>query len=143
MHALCNLVRQYGPLAGRIMITAIFLVSGYHKIVGFAAVSGMMAKAGMPMPDLLLAGAIACEIGGGLMVLLGWHACWGALLLIIFTVPATLMFHNFWAVDAAEYQNQFNHFMKNVAMLGGLVYIMAMGSGPLSLQKDGASTRAQ
>jgi putative oxidoreductase len=143
MHALCNLVRQYGPLAGRIMITAIFLVSGYHKIVGFAAVSGMMAKAGMPMPDLLLAGAIACEIGGGLMVLLGWHACWGALLLIIFTVPATLMFHNFWAVDAAQYQNQFNHFMKNVAMLGGLVYIMAMGSGPLSLQKDGASTRAQ
>jgi putative oxidoreductase len=103
----------------------------------------MMAKAGMPMPDLLLAGAIACEIGGGLMVLLGWHACWGALLLIIFTVPATLMFHNFWAVDAAQYQNQFNHFMKNVAILGGLVYIMAMGSGPLSLQKDGASTRAQ
>jgi putative oxidoreductase len=143
MHALCDLVRQYGPLAGRILITAIFLVSGYHKIVGFAAVSGMMAKMGMPMPDLLLAGAIAFEIGGALMVLLGWHACLGALLLVVFTVPATLIFHNFWAVDAAQYQNQFNHFMKNAAMVGGLLYIMAMGPGPFSLQKDGASTRSQ
>jgi len=143
MHALCDLVRQYGPLAGRILITAIFLVSGYHKIVGFAAVSGMMAKMGMPMPDLLLAGAIAFEIGGALMVLLGWHACLGALLLVVFTVPATLIFHNFWAVDAAQYQNQFNHFMKNAAMIGGLLYIMAMGPGPFSVQKDGASTRTQ
>jgi len=143
MHALCSLVRQYGPLVGRILITAIFLISGYHKITGFAAVSGMMAKMGMPMPDLLLAGAIAFEIGGALMVLLGWHACLGALLLIAFTVPATLIFHNFWAGDAAQYQNQFNHFMKNLAMVGALLYVMAMGPGPFSLQKDGASTRAQ
>jgi putative oxidoreductase len=142
MHALCELVRQYGPLAGRILITAIFLISGYHKITGFAAVSGMMAKMGMPMPDLLLAGAIAFEIGGALMVLLGWHACLGALLLVVFTVPATLLFHNFWAVGPADFQNQFNHFMKNLAITGGLLYIMAMGPGPLSLGKDGASTRA-
>ena|SRR5688572_16233537 len=142
MHALCNLVRQYGPLAGRILITAIFLISGYHKITGFAGVSGMMAKAGMPMPDVLLAGAIAFEIGGALMVLLGWHAWLGALLLIAFTVPPTLMLHNFWAVDAAQYQNQFNHFMKNVAIVGALLYIMAVGPGPLSLGKDDASTRA-
>jgi putative oxidoreductase len=135
MQALCALVRQYGPLAGRILITAIFLISGYHKITGFAAVSGMMAKMGMPMPDLLLAGAIVFEIGGALMVLLGWNACWGALLLIAFTVPATLVFHNFWAVDAAQYQNQFNHFMKNAAIVGGLLYIMAMGPGPYSIKK--------
>lgn len=135
MHALCNLVRQFGPLAGRVLITAIFLISGYHKITGFSAVSGMMAKAGMPMADLLLVGAIVCEIGGALMVLLGWNACLGALLLIAFTVPATLMFHNFWAVEAAQYQNQFNHFMKNVAIVGGLLYVMATGPGPFSLKK--------
>ena len=143
MHALCNLVRQFGPLAGRILISAIFLISGYHKIIGFAGVSGMMAKMGMPAPDLLIAGAIACEIGGGLMVLLGWNACWGALLLIVFTIPATLMFHNFWAVGPADYQNQLIHFQKNLAMIGGLLYIMAMGSGPYSLKKEGASTGAQ
>ncbi|HKA40073.1 MAG TPA: DoxX family protein, partial [Burkholderiales bacterium] len=127
MHALCDLVRQFGPLTGRIFITAIFLISGYHKIIGFAAVSGLMAKVGMPMPDLLLVAAIVCEIAGGLMVLVGWHACWGALALIVFTIPATLVFHNFWAVGPADFQNQFNHFMKNLAIIGGLLYIMAMG----------------
>ena len=135
MHALCDLAKQFGPLAGRILITAIFLISGYHKIIGFSAVSGMLAKMGMPLPDLLVIGAIVCEIGGGLMVLLGWHACWGALLLIIFTIPATLMFHNFWAVGPAEYQNQLIHFQKNLAILGGLAYIMAFGSGAYSLKK--------
>jgi putative oxidoreductase len=134
MQALCGLVTQFGPLAGRIFITAIFFISGYHKIIGFSAVSGMMAKVGMPMPDLLLVGAIVCEIGGGLMVLLGWNACLGALLLTVFTVPATLIFHNFWGVDAAQYQNQFNHFMKNLAIVGGLLYVMAMGPGPYSLK---------
>jgi putative oxidoreductase len=136
MQALCALVRQYGPLVGRILITAIFLISGYHKIIGFSAVSGMMAKMGMPMADLLLVGAIVCEFGGALMVLLGWNACLGALLLIVFTVPATLMFHNFWAVDPAQYQNQFNHFMKNLAIIGALVYVMAAGSGPYSLKGE-------
>jgi putative oxidoreductase len=139
MQALCGLVLQYGPLAGRILITAIFLISGYHKIIGFSAVSGMMAKMGMPMADLLLVGAIVCEIGGGLMVLLGWNACLGALLLIIFTLPATFIFHNFWAVDPAQFQNQFNHFMKNLAIIGGLLYIMAMGPGPYSV-KSGKSS---
>jgi putative oxidoreductase len=136
MQALCALVRQYGPLVGRILITAIFLISGYHKIIGFSAVSGMMAKMGMPMADLLLVGAIVCEFGGALMVLLGWNACLGALLLIVFTVPATLIFHNFWAVDPAQYQNQFNHFMKNLAIIGALVYVMAAGSGPYSLKGE-------
>jgi putative oxidoreductase len=136
MQALCALVRQYGPLVGRVLITAIFLISGYHKIVGFSAVSGMMAKMGMPMADLLLVGAIVCEFGGALMVLLGWNACLGALLLIVFTVPATLIFHNFWAVDPAQYQNQFNHFMKNLAIIGALVYVMAAGSGPYSLKGE-------
>jgi putative oxidoreductase len=135
MHALCDLVRQYGPLAGRILITAIFLISGYHKIIGFAEVSGMTANMGMPFPDLLVVGAIVFELGGGLMVLLGWYARWGALLLFIFTIPATLMFHNFWALGPADYQNQLIHFQKNLAILGGLAIIMAVGSGPYSLKK--------
>ncbi len=142
MQALCTLAKMYGPLVGRFLITAIFFVSGYYKIIGFSAVAGMMGKMGMPLPELLLVGAILFELGGGLMVLLGWHARWGALLLAIFTIPSTLIFHNFWAVDAAQYQNQFNHFMKNVAILGALLYIMAMGSGPFSLRKDSESASA-
>lgn len=142
MQALCNLTLQYGQLAGRFLITAIFLISGYHKIIGFAGVSGMMAKMGMPFPDLLVVGAIVFELGGGLMVLLGWYARWGALLLFIFTIPATLMFHNFWAMGPAEYQNQLIHFQKNLAILGGLAILMAVGSGPYSLKKESASASA-
>jgi putative oxidoreductase len=131
-----NVFTTYGPVIGRILIAPLFLLSAYHKITGYPGVAAAMAKAGMPFAETLLAGAIAFELGGGIMVLLGWHARWGALLLAIFTVLATLMFHNFWAVDVAQYRGQLNHFMKNLAILGGLVYIMAMGSGPLSLRKE-------
>lgn len=136
MQALCNLAKSYGPLVGRILIALIFLKSGFEKIAGFSAVAGFMAKVGMPAPEFLLVGSIVFEIAGGLMVLLGWHARWGALLLAVFLVPATLIFHNFWAVDAAQYSNQVNHFMKNLSILGALVFIMGAGSGPLSLKKE-------
>ena len=136
MHALCNLAKTYGPLAGRILITLIFLRSAYGKITGFSTVAGVMAKKGMPFAEFLLAGAIVFELAGALMILLGWNARWGALLLAVFMVPATLIFHNFWAVEPAQLTNQLNHFMKNVSMLGALVFIMGMGSGPLSLKDD-------
>jgi putative oxidoreductase len=136
MQALCNLAKTYGPLIGRILITLIFLRSAYDKITGFSAVAGMMAKKGMPFSEILLAGAILFEIAGSLMILLGWHARIGALLLAIFLVPATLMFHNFWAVDAAQLTNQLNHFMKNLSILGAQVFVIGMGSGPLSLKDD-------
>jgi putative oxidoreductase len=133
MHQLCEMVRQYGPLVGRILMALIFLVSGFGKITGFAGTAGYMASKGMPFAEVLLAGALVFELAGAIMLILGWRVHWGALLLIVFMIPATLMFHNFWAVDAAQYQNQLNHFLKNVAMTGGLLYIMAFGAGPLSL----------
>jgi putative oxidoreductase len=136
MQALCNLAKTYGPLVGRILITLLFLKSAYDKIAGFSAVAGMMAKKGMPFSEVLLAGAIVFEIAGSLMIILGWNARIGALLLAIFLVPATLIFHNFWAVDAAQMTNQLNHFMKNLSIFGALVFVMGMGSGPLSLKKE-------
>ncbi len=130
-----TVLKTYGPVTGRILIAPLFLLSGFHKITGFSSVAAIMAKVGMPFPEVFVIGAIAFELGGAIMVLLGWHARWGALLLVLFTIPATLLFHNFWAVDAAQYSGQLNHFMKNLAILGGLVYVMAAGSGPLSLRK--------
>lgn len=133
MHQLCEMVKQYGPLVGRILMALIFLVSGFGKITGFAGTAGYMASKGMPFAEVLLAGALVFELAGAIMLILGWRVHWGALLLIVFMIPATLMFHNFWAVDAAQYQNQLNHFLKNVAMTGGLLYVMAFGAGPLSM----------
>jgi putative oxidoreductase len=139
MQALIDFASRYGPAAGRFLITFIFLRSAIGKITGFTAVASMMAKKGMPFAEVFLVGAIALEIAGGLMVLLGWHARLGALLLAVFLVPATLVFHNFWAMDPSQMReaiNQANHFYKNVSMLGALVFIIGMGPGALSLRPE-------
>ena len=96
----------------------------------------MQALCNLAKTYALLAGAIAFEIVGGLMILFGWHARIGALLLVIFLVPATLIFHNFWAADPVQLPGQLNHFLKNLTILGALVFIIGMGSGPLSLKDD-------
>lgn len=136
MNALCNLVKTYGPLLGRLLITAIFLRSAFNKITGFSAVAAGMAKKGIPYAEVLLVGAIVFEIVGSLTVLFGWKARWGALLLIVFTVSATLLYHDFWNMGAAQYRSQLSHFMKNLSILGALIFVMGMGSGPLSLEKS-------
>ena len=135
MEKACVLIKHYGPLAGRVLMAVIFLISGYGKLTDFAGTAGMMASQGMPMAEFLAAGAIVFELGGALMLVFGWKMRWGALMLILFTIPATIIFHNFWAADAAQYQNQLAHFLKNVSMIGGLLYMMAFGAGPLSLDK--------
>jgi len=82
---------------------------------------------------LFLAGAIIFEVLGGLSVLLGFKARLGAIALIIFTIPAALIFHNFWAFEGMEQQTQMIMFMKNLAIIGGLLLITSFGSGPLSI----------
>ncbi len=133
MDKLCEAVKQYGPLAGRILLSLMFIISGWGKVTGFAGTAGYMASKGMPFPELLLSVAIAIELGGGLMLLAGWKARFAALAIFLFIIPATLVFHNFWAVDAAQAQGQMIHFMKNLTIMGGMLYVMAFGAGPLSL----------
>lgn len=114
--------------AGRALVALIFLISGLGKIADFAGTQEYMAAYGLPLTALLLVGAILFEVGGGLSVLLGYRARWGALALAVFIVPATLVFHT----DFAD-QNQVIHFLKNLAILGGLLLIAARGAGLLSL----------
>ena len=126
-------VERFGPAVGRILLALIFLMSGVGKIFDWSGTAGYMEFKGMPLIPLFLIGAIVLEVGGSLSVILGFKARWGALALIIFTVPTTVIFHKFWAVDAAQQQMEMIFFMKNLAMTGGLLLIMANGSGPLSL----------
>ena len=139
MNTLCELTQRYAPLLGRFLITFLFFRSAFGKIANFSGAAGGMAAKGMPYAEVFLVGAIAFEIVGSLCVLLGWKARWGALALLIFLVPATLIFHNFWAIDPAqmrELTNQTNHFFKNLTIMGALVFIIGMGPGPLSLSDD-------
>jgi len=126
-------LNRYGPLVGRILIALIFVVSGFGKISGFEGTVGYIASKGLPLPQFAAMAAVVIELGGGLMVMFGWKARWAAAAMFVFTAVAALIFHNFWAVPAAQSQNQMIHFMKNVSMLGGLLYVIVYGSGPFSV----------
>ncbi len=129
-------LEHFGPLAGRILIAAIFLFAGLHKVTGFEGTVGYIAAKGMPFPQLAALAAIITELGGGLLLVIGWKARWAALLLFFFTALTALVFHNFWAIPADQAQNQMIHFMKNISMMGGLLYVVVHGSGPLSIERS-------
>jgi putative oxidoreductase len=108
---------------GRALAGLLFIVSGVNKILAFSYVAGWMGSMGLPLAGLLLSAAIALEIGGGLALLTGFQARWASLGLALFLVPVTLIFHAFWSAGAAEFQNQLNHFLKNVAILGAMLVV--------------------
>src|ERR671912_806210 len=122
-------------LIGRILLAAIFVWSGFGKIGGFEGLAGQIASKGFPAAQVFAAVTIAIEIGAGLMLVVGWKARWAALLLAAFTVIVTIFFHNFWAVPEAQKMMQQVHFMKNLAVIGGLLMVTAFGPGRLSVDK--------
>jgi len=131
---------RYLPLAGRILLSLIFVISGLGKIPAWNQTAGYMAAKGMPLVPLFLIGAICIEVGAGLSVMLGFRAKVGAWALMVFLVPATLIFHTFWTYPPAEQQVQMANFLKNVSILGGLLLVAAFGAGPVSM--DARSTRS-
>lgn len=126
-------LKSFAPLLARTLIVALFLISGLHKLGNFEQTAAMMANKGLPMVDMLLILSIFIEIGGALMVLLGWHARLGALGLALWLIPVTLIYHAFWQMPPDQAQMQMNHFMKNVAILGALIQVMLHGAGRFSV----------
>lgn len=113
---------------GRALLGALFLLSGLLKMISFAGYSAWIASAGLPSPGLLLTLTMGIEIVGGLILMSGWNARWGAVTLALFLVPTTLIFHGFWRADIADSWNQLNHILKNIGILGGLLIIFATES---------------
>lgn len=122
-------------LVGRILIALIFVISGAMKIGGFSAVAGYIASKGLPMPQVLAALTIGLELGGGILLIVGWKTRWVALLFFLWLIPTTLVFHRFWGIDAAQVQNQLNNFMKNVSIMGAMWMLMAFGPGAHSADR--------
>lgn len=119
----------YLPLLGRVLLGLIFLVSGIHKIADPQGTQQYMTLMGMTwMTTLFYIGAVAVEVGGSLSLLLGYHAKAGAWLLFLFMVPTTLIFHTNFGDP-----NQFIHFLKNLSMMGGLLYVARYGAGRYSM----------
>lgn len=112
-------------LAGRLLLATIFLSSAFGKITNFDGTTQYMAAHGVPMVQALCVMAILAEVFGGLSLVLGFFARWGALTLVIFLIPTTLVFH--WGPD------QRIQLLKNLAIIGGLLQIAAFGTGEISL----------
>ncbi len=122
-------------LIGRVTLAALFLWSGYGKFAHTAGTIGYMQAYGMPAADLLVWPVALLEVLAGLALVLGWKTRWAALALIAFTVPATFVFHAYWSVPADQLMNQQIHFMKNLAVIGGLLSVFAHGAGRYALDR--------
>lgn len=120
-------IDRFAPLGGRILLSFIFIMSGFNKITDFGGTADYMGAVGMPMPQVLLVIAIILELGGALYVLLGFMAKIGAAALILFTLVATYYFHPAWANP-----DEMIPLMKNMAIMGGLLYVIAHGPGAFS-----------
>ena len=130
---------SYNPtllLVGRILLSLVFLVAGVRKALTFAATAGYFAKLGMPVPEVMVVLAIIVEVGGAALLIVGWKARQAAWALAIFTLIATFMAHRFWEFPDAQYANQLNHFLKNLAIIGGMMFIASCGPGSLSVEKS-------
>ncbi|HJU12215.1 MAG TPA: DoxX family protein [Candidatus Binataceae bacterium] len=139
-------LRDVGALVGRILLALIFVLSGLNKIMNVSGTAGYMLHAGIPanLVHPLLYLSIAIELGCGLLVMAGLQARWAALIIFLWLIPVTLLFH-----VAGYYQAVQQHqamvaatqqvmYLKNIAMMGGLLVLAAMGPGRLSV--DGRST---
>ena len=122
-------------VTGRVLLCIIFLMAAVgNKIPHFSEVAQVMASKGIPQPKLMLAGAIVFLLAGSLSVITGYRARIGASLLLVFLVLATYYFHNFWTIaDAKAQQEQMIHFMKNLSIMGAMLFIIANGPGPMSI----------
>jgi putative oxidoreductase len=124
------------PAIGRLLLAAIFILSGVGKLAAPAATIAYIGSAGLPLPAVAYAGALVLELGGGLMLLAGLQTRLVALALAAFSIVAGLAFHH-----AIADQNQMVHLLKNIAIAGGLLQVFAFGAGAYSLdQRRSAGT---
>ena len=124
-------LKSFAILIGRILLVLIFIQSWIGKLGNFEGTAQFMANAGMPMASFFLVGAICFEGVGSLTILFGFYARFGAMLLLLFLIPTTIIFHGHFGD-----MNQQIHFMKNVSMFGGILLLLASGPGRYSLDQS-------
>jgi putative oxidoreductase len=120
-------------LVGRLLLALLFVPAGIGKIGGFAGTAGYIASKGLPLPELGAAIAIVVEIAGGLALVAGFGTRLAALVLALFTLVATFIFHAYWGLPADQAFVQQLMFNKNIAVVGGLLVLAAHGAGAWSV----------
>jgi putative oxidoreductase len=130
-----SIPKNIALIIARILISYIFISAGITKIPHFSDTIAHISSQGLPLPALLAVLAIVVEIVGGLMILLGFHARVGALALAVFVIIITPIFHDYWNVPASEVVTQMINLHKNMAILGGLIYVIVCGAGRFALTR--------
>lgn len=120
-------------LVGRILIAFMFMQSGYGKLTDLTGTAGYIASGGLPNSTALAGLTGVFELVAGLAILIGFKARWAALVLAAFTLVASFLYHRYWTVPADQQMIMQLLFMKNIAIVGGLLVIAALGAGPASV----------
>jgi putative oxidoreductase len=119
---------------GRCLLALIFVRAGINKLGAVAATVANMGNHGIPLPDLLVYGAIALELGGGLMMMAGLFTRWVATALFLYTLTLALLFHGYWNLtDTAAARTDASFFFGHLSMMGGMLAYAAFGGGAFSL----------
>ncbi len=118
---------------GRVLLALMFVLAGVSKLTGLAATTGYIASKGLPLPAALALATGLLELVAGLALAVGFKARIAAGALAAFTLLASVLFHNFWAMPAEQVMVNQLMFMKNLAVIGGLLLVVAWGAGPASI----------
>ena len=128
-------MNDVGYALGRALLSVIFIVSGYNKLMAIAGTTAYLTRLGVPAPQIMVWVVALFELVAGVLILIGLKTRWVALALAVFTAITLYLGHKFWAVEAAQYNNQLNHALKNLAIIGGFLLLAAHGGGRFSLDR--------
>ncbi len=115
------------PIA-RVLLASLFLVAGVRKLLGWGATVAYFGKLGLVMPELILPLVVTLELGGAILLVVGWRLPVVSIALAAFSIAAAFAAHAFWSVEPAQFTGQLNNFLKNVAIAGGLLHVAAVAS---------------
>jgi putative oxidoreductase len=124
------------PMIARVLMATLFLVSGIRKAMAWGGTQAYFAKVGLPFPEVIVPLVVAIEILGALMLIVGWRVPIVASILAAYTLGASFLGHPFWSVEPAQFATQLNHFLKNIAIVGGFLMVIAFDR-----QRSGSSGR--
>jgi putative oxidoreductase len=128
-------MKRLATLLGRILISVPFLVFGFMKLSNFHGSAGQLAALRIPMATAAAVVVIIIELLGGVCVVLGFKARFWGWVLFLYLIPVTFVAHNFWAYSGSARGVNEGEFVKNLAIMGGLLVLAAFGPGPISVDK--------
>lgn len=121
-------------LGARVLMALPFLIAGARKLLTWKATVAYFGKLGIPYPEVVLPLTLLVEVGGGIAIIANWRIRDVSVLMAFFCIGTALLAHRFWAVDPAQFNNQLNHFLKNVGLAGGFLMLTAAAMGAVTFK---------